>query len=109
MGIVIRVRKVGRVRRVKNVRLRHGNCLRTVDVKPSILRTRLVPSEIIRRQKFTETAEENKVEQATVRPFLYVVFIRVKRVENVTIHSESALPFIIVRIVGSTRFATYKP
>ena len=65
MGIVIRVRKVGRVgrvRRVKNVRLRHGNCLRTVDVKPSILRTRLVPSEIIRRQKFAETAEENKVE-----------------------------------------------
>ena len=83
MGIIIRVGRVrrigrvgrvGRVRRVKNVRLRHGNCLRTVDVKPSILRTRLVPSEIIRRQKFTETAEENKVEQATVR---YVLPIKV--------------------------------
>ena len=33
----------------------------------SILRTRLVPSKSIRRYKFTETAEENKVEQATVR------------------------------------------
>ena len=50
-----------------------GNCLRTVDVKPSILRTRLVPSEIIRRQKFTETAEENKVEQATVRYVLVML------------------------------------
>jgi hypothetical protein len=40
---------------------------RTVDARPSILRTRLVPSKIIRRQKSTETAEENKVEQATVR------------------------------------------
>ncbi len=38
-----------------------------VDAKSSILRTRLVPSKIIRKQKFTETAEENKVEQATVR------------------------------------------
>ena len=36
----------------------------TADERPSILRTRLVLSKIIRRQKFTETAEENKVEQA---------------------------------------------
>ncbi len=50
-----------------------GNCLRTVDVKPSILRTRLVLSKIIRRQKFTETAEENKVEQAIVRYVLVML------------------------------------
>ena len=40
----------------------------------SILRTRLVPSKSIRRYKFKETAEENKVEQATVR---YVLPIKV--------------------------------
>ena len=40
---------------------------RAVDAKPSILRTRLVPSKIIRRLKPSETAKENKVEQATVR------------------------------------------
>ena len=34
-----------------------------IDARPSILRTRLAPSEIIRRQRFSETAEENKVEQ----------------------------------------------
>ena len=38
-----------------------------LDVRPSILRTRLVPSKFIRRQKLKETAEENKVEQATDR------------------------------------------
>ena len=38
-----------------------------LDARPSILRTRLVPSKSIRRYKLTETAEENKVEQATVR------------------------------------------
>jgi hypothetical protein len=35
----------------------------------SILLTRLVPSKFIRRYKFTETAEENKVEEADC-PFL---------------------------------------
>ena len=77
VGIVGIVRIVGRGRRVKSVALRCGtiasaicgtfhcgNCNRTVDAKPSILRTRLVPSKFIRRYKFTETAEENKVEQA---------------------------------------------
>ena len=65
---------MGIVGRVGRVTLHHGNCQRTIDVKPSILRTRLVLSKFIRRQKFTETAEENKVEQATVR---YVLPIKV--------------------------------
>ena len=55
---------VGIVGRVGRVTLHHGNCHRTIDVKPSILRTRLVPSKFIRRYKLTETVE-NKVEQAT--------------------------------------------
>ena len=38
--------------------------LRAADERPSILRTRLVPSEFIRRLLSSETAEENKVEQA---------------------------------------------
>jgi hypothetical protein len=71
--LFIIVGRVGRVRRVRRVRPRNGNCLRTVDVKPSILRTRLVLSKIIRRQKFTETAEENKVEQAIVRYVLVML------------------------------------
>ena len=41
-----------------------GDCYRTVGRETSILRTRLVPAKIIRRQKSAETAEENKVEQA---------------------------------------------
>ena len=45
----------------------------TADERPSILRTRLVLSKIIRRQKFTETAEENKVEQAIVRYVLVML------------------------------------
>ena len=80
VGIVRVVGSVRRVGRVESVTLscgtiavaicgmfHCGNCHRTVDAKPSILRTRLVPSKFIRRQKSTETAEENKVEQATVR------------------------------------------
>ena len=41
---------------------------RAADARPSILRTRLVPSRPIRRQLFSETAEENKVEQADCPP-----------------------------------------
>ena len=40
-----------------------GDCYRTVGRETSILRTRLVPFKIIRRQESTETAEENWVEQ----------------------------------------------
>ncbi len=46
-----------------NVLVVGGNSRR----ETSILRTRLVPSKSIRSYKLTETAEENKVEQATVR------------------------------------------
>ncbi len=40
-----------------------GDSYRTVGRETSILRTRLVPFKIIRRQESTETAEENWVEQ----------------------------------------------
>jgi hypothetical protein len=76
--VIVRiVRSVGSVGRVGSERERRVSRAieqqsnrateRTVDARPSILRTRLVPSKSIRRYKFTETAEENKVEQATVR------------------------------------------
>ncbi len=39
-----------------------------LDARSSILRTRLAPSELIRRQKSEETAEENKVEQNSCSP-----------------------------------------
>ena len=47
-----------------------SNKCRQLDARPSILRTRLVPSDFIRRHKFTETAEENKVEQASCQIFI---------------------------------------
>ena len=50
----------------------------------SILRIRLVPSKSIRRYKFSETAEENKVEQATGRHFL-VIIVRVVGIVRITL------------------------
>ena len=43
----IRLKIIVLVGRVGRVTLHHGNCQRTIDVKPSILRTRLVPSKFI--------------------------------------------------------------